>query len=42
MSGDPQLPNVTTDPVTRLPDGFIIIGFHGYRIIQPPGPVRLT
>ena len=39
---DPQLPNVTTDPVTRLPDGFIIIGFHGYRIIQPPGPVRLT
>lgn len=27
------------DPVQRLPAGRIIIGFHGYRIIQPPGVV---
>jgi hypothetical protein len=32
----------TTDPVTRLPDGLLIIGFHGFRIIQPPGTVSLT
>jgi len=30
---------VTTDPVTRLPNGTLIIGMHGYRIIQPPGAV---
>ncbi len=28
-----------TDPVTRLPDGVLIIGFKGYKIIQPPGSV---
>lgn len=27
------------DPVRRLPAGRIIIGLHGYRIIQPPGVV---
>jgi hypothetical protein len=27
----------TTDPITRLPDGILYIGFHGYRIIQPAG-----
>jgi len=27
----------STDPITRLPDGILIIGFHGYRIIQPAG-----
>lgn len=27
-----------TDPVTRVPQGVLQIGFHGYRIIQPPGP----
>ncbi len=27
----------TTDPVTRLPDGILTIGYHGYRIVQPPG-----
>jgi hypothetical protein len=32
----------TPDPVTRLPDGILTIGFHGYRIIQPPGPVAMT
>jgi hypothetical protein len=34
---DPELEGVQTDPITRVPDGFLIIGFHGYRIIQPPG-----
>ena len=32
----------TEDPVTRLPEGILTIGFHGYRIIQPPGTVSLT
>lgn len=27
------------DPITRLPNGILIIGFHGFRIIQPPGAV---
>jgi hypothetical protein len=27
----------STDPITRLPDGILTIGFHGYRIVQPPG-----
>jgi len=26
-----------TDPITRLPNATIIIGFHGYRIVQPAG-----
>jgi hypothetical protein len=30
-------PEVTTDPVTRLPNGILYIGLHGYKIIQPPG-----
>jgi hypothetical protein len=25
------------DPITRVPNGFLVIGFHGYRIIQPAG-----
>lgn len=29
---------VDTDPVTRVPQGVLMIGFHGYRIQQPPGP----
>lgn len=32
-----QLEN-DTDPIVRDPSGVLIIGFHGYRIIQPPGP----
>jgi len=28
---------VDTDPVTRLPNGVLYIGLHGYKIIQPPG-----
>lgn len=27
----------STDPIVRLPEGILTIGFHGYRIIQPPG-----
>ena len=34
---DPVLDDVTTDPVTRLPNGILYIGLHGYKIIQPPG-----
>jgi hypothetical protein len=26
-----------SDPITRAPQGILTIGFHGYRIIQPPG-----
>jgi hypothetical protein len=33
VDGDPD-----SDPVTRLPSGVLQIGFHGYRIMQPPGP----
>lgn len=36
---DPEIATVTTDPVTRLPDGILTIGFHGYRIVQPAGTV---
>lgn len=39
---DTLIAGQTTDPVTRLYDGFLIVGFHGFRIVQPPGPVRLT
>jgi hypothetical protein len=35
-------PDATTDPVTRLPDGILWVGLHGIKIVQPPGPVRLT
>jgi hypothetical protein len=34
---DPNTANVTSDPITRAPQGVLTIGFHGYRIIQPPG-----
>lgn len=27
----------TTDPITRVPNAILTIGFHGYRIVQPPG-----
>lgn len=30
---------VTADPINRAPQGVLTIGFHGYRIIQPPGAV---
>jgi hypothetical protein len=35
-------PAATVDPVRRLPDGILFIGFHGFRVVQPPGPVRIT
>lgn len=35
-------PAASSDPVTRLPDGILWIGMHGIKIVQPPGPVRLT
>ena len=38
---DPFIQDIETDPVTRLPNGILTIGFHGYKIIQPPGPVSL-
>lgn len=34
---DPNVDGVTADPITRAPQGVLTIGFHGYRIIQPPG-----
>lgn len=39
---DPEILAETTDPITRLPDGILIIGLHGFRIVQPPGPVAMT
>lgn len=37
-AGVPLLPRiVTSDLVTRLPDGILTVAFEGYRIIQPPG-----
>ncbi len=34
---DPAIDVDGTDPVTRNASGVLTIGFHGYRIIQPPG-----
>jgi|SRR5215471_2475303 len=34
---DPNVANVTADPIVRAPSGILTIGFHGYRIIQTPG-----
>lgn len=39
---DESDPNLTSDPISRLPQGIFTIGLHGFRIIQPPGPVRLV
>lgn len=39
---DPLNPAATQDPISRLPDGILVIGLHGFRIVQPPGPVRIT
>jgi hypothetical protein len=35
---EPDVRFLTTDSVTRLPDGILTIGWEGYRIIQPVGP----
>lgn len=37
---DPSDPNVTTDPVTRVENAFLHIGFHGIRIVQTRGPIQ--
>lgn len=34
---DPNTADLTEDPIVRAPQGVLTIGFHGYRIIQPPG-----
>jgi len=39
---DPLNPLATSDPISRLPNGILVVGLHGFRVIQPPGPVRLT
>lgn len=39
---DQSDPDATSDPITRVPQGLLIIGLHGFKIIQPPGPVRLV
>lgn len=39
---DPVDPALDRDPITRLPNGILTIGFHGYRILQPPGTVMMT
>jgi hypothetical protein len=31
--------DIITDPIQRLPDGILTIGFLGYRIQQPVGPI---
>jgi hypothetical protein len=33
---------LTADPVARTPQGIFIVGFHGLKILQPPGPVRMV
>ena len=35
---DHVVPGLTSDPVVRVSDGVLTIGFHGYKILQPPGP----
>jgi hypothetical protein len=39
---DQYIEGQETDPVNRMPNGILTIGFHGYRIIQPPGVVSYT
>lgn len=36
VQGDPV--TLASDPITRLPDGLLTIGWEGYRIIQPVAP----
>jgi len=38
---DELIQDQQTDPVARLPEGILTIGFHGFRIIQPPGQVSM-
>ena len=36
----PVVTPLTQDPIVRMPDGLLTIGWEGYRIIQPVGPVE--
>jgi hypothetical protein len=36
---DDTLVRLEVDPIQRLPDGILTIGFSGYRILQPVGPL---
>lgn len=36
---DPDAEDGDPDPITRLPNGTLVLVLHGYRIIQPPGAV---
>jgi len=38
---DPFVPAGTADPVTRVPEGIVSVILHGFRILQPPGPVQM-
>jgi hypothetical protein len=39
---DAEVNGQETDPVSRLPNGVLVLGFHGYRILQAPGTVMMT
>lgn len=39
---DPYVVGGTVDPCTRIPDGILTIVLHGFKILQPPGPVRMS
>lgn len=39
LDGATTITRAPTDGITRLPDGILIVGLSGYRIIQPVGPV---
>lgn len=34
---DPNTADVTEDPIVRAPNGILVLGFHGYMIVQPAG-----
>lgn len=34
--------NDEADPVQRVPNGILTLVLHGFRIVQPPGPVRMS
>jgi hypothetical protein len=37
-SSEDPFATIPADPISRLPDGILTIGWHGYRIIQPVSP----
>jgi len=40
VAQDGDVTPLSPDPIARLPDGLLTIGWEGYRIIQPVGPVE--